>query len=298
MVEIFVNLLSFILLGVTASGLGALYFQIINKYVPDPLGYFMASPVHYAIAALIVGFPIFFWAEMFWFKRFKNKPEKIESPVSKWFTYIVLLIASGTIIGDLIAVIFNFLQGELSTRFFLKALTILAISGFGFWFYFLERKKIQYKKFVSPIYFKIIAALTILAVVTGIVLGFFAAGTPGQARLRKIDDQTANNLSQISQAINYFASSQNKLPNKISDLRNNPTYSGYFYNITEEKLNEYKYRKIDATHYELCGIFNLASDKSRNFIVNEWTEHPAGKNCKTLTSTLSDINIVKPVPEQ
>lgn len=307
MVEIFMNLLSFFLLGVVATALGTLYFQIINKYFADPLarvvysmGQFSTSAIHYSIAALIVGFPLYLWLEIFWFKRFFNMPEKIESRLSKWLTYIILFIAAGTIIGDLITAIFNFLQGELSPRFFLKALTILIIAGFVFGFYFLERKKIQYKKEVSSVYFKVIVSLATLIVATGIVLGFFAGGTPNQARLQRFDLETANNLSQISIAVNTFASSQNRLPNSLSELKNNPTYASYFYNITDEKMNEYEYQIKDTTNYELCGTFNLVSTESYNMPVEyggaNWNTHDAGRVCKTLTATLSNIQLFKPAP--
>jgi len=290
MIEIFVNLLSFGLLGVVAGAVGNLYFGIINKYVPDPLNFFNATPIHYAIAALIIAFPLYFWAEVFWFRKFSKNPEKTESKISKWLTYIILFIATGAIIGDLIAVIFNYLQGELSLRFFLKALTILAIAGMGFWFYFLERKKIQYKKAVSPLYFKLIGGLMILIVVVGIVFGFLAAGTPSKARLQRLDIETADNLSQISYAINDFAASQNKLPAGISQLKNNPTYAGYFYGISEEGIKNYEYRITDKTHYQLCGTFNLATTDLNTMPVGQiWSQHEAGKVCKTLTSNLSNV---------
>lgn len=308
MVEIFMNLLSFFLLGVVATALGILYFQIINKYFVDPLatvvysmGQFRSSAIHYSIAALIVGFPLYLWLEIFWFKRFSNNPEKTESRLSKWLTYIILFIASGTIIGDLITTIFNFLQGELSPRFFLKALTILVIAGFVFGFYFLERKKIQYKKDVSSVYFPALASVATLIVITGIVFGFFAAGTPYQARLQRFDLETADNLSQIGIAVNTFASSQNRLPNNLSELKNNPTYAGYFYNIADEKMKEYEYRAVDKTQYELCGTFNLVSTDSYSVPIEyggtvNWTIHDAGRVCKTLTATLSNIQLFKPAP--
>ncbi|MFH1393200.1 MAG: DUF5671 domain-containing protein, partial [Patescibacteria group bacterium] len=147
MAEIFVHFMSFILLGISAVATGILYFQVINKYFPDnQFVIFDASGIQYAIASLIIGFPLYIWALWFWFKSFENLSEKIESKLTKWLTYIVLLIASGLIIGDLIAIVFNFLQGEYGARFLLKALTILVIAGLIFSFYFFERKKIQYKK--------------------------------------------------------------------------------------------------------------------------------------------------------
>ena len=96
MAEIFIHFMSFILLGISAVATGILYFQAINKYFPDnQFIFFDASGVHYAIASLIIGFPLYIWALWFWFRNFKNAPEKIELKLTKWLTYIVFLIASG-----------------------------------------------------------------------------------------------------------------------------------------------------------------------------------------------------------
>ena len=131
----------------------------------------------------------------------------------------------------------------------------------------------------------------------GIILGFFAAGMPSQARLQRFDLETTNNLSQIGNAVNTFASSQNRLPSNLTELKNNPTYSSYFYNITDEKLREYEYQIKSATQYELCGIFNLAnSDLNTEPFGQIWNRHEAGRVCKTLTATLSNIQIFKPAP--
>ncbi|NCU33083.1 MAG: hypothetical protein EOM23_09165, partial [Candidatus Moranbacteria bacterium] len=147
--EIAVNFLSFILLGIVSIAWGTLLFQVIGKYFPDPLAYNYGAPiaseiVHYSIAALIIAFPLYWLTIRFWFRSFLRDEGKMETTLTKWLTYLVLLVASLVIVGDLITVLFTFLQGEISARFFLKALTIFLIAGFVFGFYFLERKKIQY----------------------------------------------------------------------------------------------------------------------------------------------------------
>src|SRR3989344_5489708 len=211
MAEIFVNFLSFVLLGIIATSAGILYFQVINKYFPDILSAtyqnyqassYNPSVISYAIASLVIGFPIFLWALWFWFSAFggRNIVEKTESKLSKWLTYIVLLVAGGAIIGDLITIIYNFLQGEYGARFLLKALTILIIAGLVFSFYFLERRKIQYKKEMSSGLFWLVGSVAGLLVVLAIIFGFLASGTPYEARLRKFDLQRANDLGQISSA--------------------------------------------------------------------------------------------------
>lgn len=301
MVEIFVNLLSFILLGITATALGTLYFQIINKYFLDPLagtvagygiGQVNSSAVRYAIAALVVGFPLYVWALYFWFKRISVLPDKVESRLSKWLTYIILLAAAGTIIGDLIGVIFNFLQGEFTMRFFLKAITILVIAGLVFGFYYLERKKIQYKKDVKKSWFLMLFIVTAVIVVAGIIVGFFVAGSPAKARLLKFDMDKVNNLQQISNAVNQYAGSQGKLPDNLFVLKQNPTYTYYFSGVTDEQLkNDYQYRVIVKDQYELCSNFNLPAPGQQDIsyyypMGGSWDNHEAGRVCKTLNATL------------
>ena len=59
------------------------------------------------------------------------------SRVRKWLTYATLILASCTLIGDVISLVYNFLAGELSTRLILKLLVIAVLSG-GVFFYFIR----------------------------------------------------------------------------------------------------------------------------------------------------------------
>lgn len=314
MVEIFINLFSFLLMGAVAGAFGALFFQIINRYIADArdiataaAGVFSPAAIHYAIAAILVAFPLYLWTLSFWFKRFTDDPEKSESRLSKWLTYIVLLIAAGTIIGDLITVIFNFLQGDFTLRFVLKALTILVIAGFIFGFYYLERRKIQYKKEVASVFFRGLAWAASAIVACGIIIGFFAGGSPSQAKLRQLDLNTIFNLQRISSAINNYAASQSQLPADLPTLQANPSYSGEFYGIPQETLNSYSYRIVSDTRYELCASFNLStvdepvSDQYYSSDPN-WGRHDAGYVCRSLNANLRDSRSpfsapLKPVPQ-
>jgi membrane protein YqaA with SNARE-associated domain len=82
-----------------------------------------------------VGFPIFLVVMRFILKEVETRPEKLESGIRKWLTYIALLIAAGTVIGDLITFLTFFLQGDLTARFVLKVLTVVAIAGGVFGYY-------------------------------------------------------------------------------------------------------------------------------------------------------------------
>jgi len=295
MAEMFVNFLSFILLGIVAMSTGFLYFQTINKYFPDyQFTIFNASGIHYAIASLIIGFPIYIVAIWFWFRSFSANigATKTESRLSKWLTYIVLLIAGGTIIGDLIAVVFNFLQGEYGARFLLKALTIVVIAGLVFCFYFFERKKIQYKKEIPSSTFMLSAIVSAVLVVVAIIFGFIVGGTPLEARFRNQDIQRTNNLQELSSCINSFAYDNSRLPKDLNELKSGVRYS-YCSSmaVDPETQREYEYLVVSSSEFELCGEFaqSTLNELPNADYYGKWQKHDKGRMCETQTVTFNQF---------
>lgn len=142
--EAFLYLVLFILLGVVAWNLGSLLFALIDVAIPDELddanSYgFMGrdSQIRYAISGLAVGMPIFGWLALHIRRQRRTNPAMQRSRVRKWLTYVALIIASLTLIGDAISLIYAFLSGELSFRLILKLMVIALIAG-GVFFYFIR----------------------------------------------------------------------------------------------------------------------------------------------------------------
>ncbi len=309
--DVVVNFFSFILLGIVATALGTLYFGIIGKAFPDPLsgmGYYgesaAMSSIHYSIAALLIGFPLYYAAMRIWFRKFREDEGRTESKLSKWLTYLVLLATSVTIVGDLITVVFTFLQGEITTRFFLKALTILGIAGIIFGFYFLERRKIQYRKDIPRTIFRNFGIVVATVVALGIVLGFFAGGSPETARNRSFDLQRANDLSSLSSCIENYATDLGQLPGSLAELKKSSMYSYCADSMQDpETRAEYGYRVVTPQRlqgaarvgeFELCATFALSSfeinrDGYYGQSVTFWNEHGAGLDCDTVTAQLGTI---------
>jgi hypothetical protein len=308
--EVVMNLFSFILLGVISFSLGRLYFEIIDKYFPDVIAdnvskshtasyasQVSTDAVHYAIAALIVAFPLFFFVIQRWFQSFRNEEGKVESKLTKWVTYLVLLVASVTIVGSLIAALFSFLQGELSLRFFFKTLTVLVISGGVFGFYFLERKKVQYQSDIAPKIFQSYGLGVLAIILIGIILGFLAAGSPQMERMRTLDEKRSSDLSSLSSCISTYASRYKELPKNLSDLTSSSlcNFSSF---IDPETQEEYEYRILSESEdlgttrrgsYELCANFSLASDDTiqtrRYSSTSIWYDHETGRSCDTQITT-------------
>ena len=145
--DTFIHLLAIITLVVVAVGFGMAVFNYIDFYFPDPVatgyhnGRMLSSyewPIRQAMAMLIVVFPVFFWVSRFLEKDIDKYPEKRELKIRKWLLYLTLFAAALVMIGDFVTVVNNFLRGELTTHFVLKALTIFFISGSIFYYYLIQ----------------------------------------------------------------------------------------------------------------------------------------------------------------
>lgn len=145
--DAFLYLLSFGTLGVWTFGLGSLFFTIIEIQYADPVfrnNFTNArDSLSGSMASLIVGFPVYLCTMRILLNDLLRKPDKAESGVRKWLTYIALLISASTVIGDLVTFVDYFLRGQFTTPFLLKVLTVLVIAGGVFWYYLapLERRE-------------------------------------------------------------------------------------------------------------------------------------------------------------
>jgi Domain of unknown function (DUF5671) len=139
--DAFLYLLSFSMLATWTIGLGAVMFTLIDRWIRDPLSpvnnYWADSYYQVAdsLACMIVAFPLYLLTMRYILREVGVHPEKLESPVRKWLTYIALLIAAGVVVGDLISFLTHFLRGELTARFVAKTSVALLIAGGVFWYY-------------------------------------------------------------------------------------------------------------------------------------------------------------------
>lgn len=317
-VDVVINFFSFILLGIIATALGTLFFQVINIIFPDALdaaNWYSASQatssIHYAIAALLIGFPLYYFAMRLWFRKFREDEGRAESKLSKWLTYLVLLVTAVTIVGDLITVVFTLLQGEVTIRFFLKALVILAIAGAIFGFYYLERRKIQYHADVPRKTFLYFGRGVGLFVVLGIVLGFFVGGSPTSQRNRTFDQTRVNHLDSLANCVEQYAGSLGSLPASLADLRQSSQYS-YCTSFMQDPETKaaYEYRIVTPSRiegagrvgeFELCAMFTLPSDGTAVGMdgyaaETVWQEHGVGRSCDTVKTQLLVPNYPNQTP--
>lgn len=139
--DAFLYLISFAMLATWSIALGSILFMLIDRWIKDPLntnsyysyGYYQMAD---SLACAIVAFPVYIFTMRYILREVSLHPEKLESAVRKWLTYIALLFAAGFVVGDLISFLTNLLRGELTSRFVAKVIVVLVISGGIFWYYF------------------------------------------------------------------------------------------------------------------------------------------------------------------
>lgn len=144
--EAFEYLVLFATLYFSAWHLGSLLFDLINHAFPDPaMGSRWASrdSMRFSTAAVLIAFPVFAWMAHRVARAVARQPIKRLSPVRRWLTYLTLFIAATALVGDMTALVYNLLGGEISTRFVLKVLVVAAIAGtvFGYYLWDLRREE-------------------------------------------------------------------------------------------------------------------------------------------------------------
>lgn len=253
--DVFLHLLAIVTLYWSAISFVTLLWQYINYFFPDALNsynYFaFTGPIRFAVSSLIIVFPVFILVSWFLNKIYVKESQVRESKIRKWLIYLTLFIAALVIIGDLITVINFFLGGEITTRFVLKALSVLLVAGVVFGYYLDDVRRETPTELAR--YFAWGAGIIVLAVVIG---AFFIVGSPATARLMQFDQQKIYDLQNIqSQIVNYYQKKE-VLPNSLSDL--NDPISNFMIPTDPQTKASYEYNIKDSVKlsFELCATFN------------------------------------------
>jgi hypothetical protein len=128
--DAFLYLLLFTALFLSAFHVGSILFELIEKAVPDPAGSgFSASSLRWSVAFVIVAFPLYLFLTLRQGRELRRDPARRASKVRKWLTYLTLFVAASFLVGDLVALVFNLLEGGLTLRFLLKVAVVAAIAG-------------------------------------------------------------------------------------------------------------------------------------------------------------------------
>ncbi|MBI3626763.1 hypothetical protein HY224_01835, partial [Candidatus Uhrbacteria bacterium] len=214
------------------------------------------STIRWAVATTVIVFPVYVWLSSFLEKELVRYPEKREMKTRKWLIYFTLFAAAGVIMGDLVTLIYNFLEGELTLRFVLKILVVLFVAAVVFRYYLwnLRPELLAGRPLVKKIF-----GWAVCAVVGAVIVaGFWMAGLPQSQRLRRLDERRVSDLQNIQSQIIYFWQQKNKLPEDMGQLKD--SLSGYEAPADLVSGKPYQYGKSGALGFQLCADFSTSSD--------------------------------------
>jgi hypothetical protein len=259
--DFFLNIGAFVALYTVVVTLLNLLFTVINVAYPRVNdmyygSYYYSSStqnISWPVSILIIFFPILILLMWLLEKEYKAQPEKKNVGIHKWLSYITLFASGATIAGDLVTILYYFIDGqELTTGFLLKILSALVIAVALFVYYISDiRGKLNS---TSRKIWRIIATLIVIG---SIVWGFSVLGSPRTQRLLKYDEQKISALQGINSQIIYYFQRKQSLPNSLEQL--NETYYKVPVDLQTGKAYEYRLIGQSAKAYELCAEFNLAS---------------------------------------
>ncbi len=294
--DFFINFGAVVALYISVISLLNLLFTAINTAYPkiaNGYNYFGSSSISWPVATLIIFCPIFLLLMWLLEREYRADPEKQNSTIHRWLTYITLFFAGLTIAIDLITVLYYFIDGqELTTGFLLKVFVLLVVVGSIFVYYISDlRNKLTPK---SRMFWRVFAGVIVIG---SIVWGFSVLGSPRTQRLIKYDEQKVSDLQSIdSQIKNYYIVKEN-LPQTLEEVANGNYYIPQFDSQTQKP---YEYEKTSKTTYNLCAEFNKAFEDKVD--VNYYPYgglswfHPAGRFCFEQTINPNNYNYPKPVP--
>ncbi|MBI2068830.1 MAG: hypothetical protein HYT67_01865 [Candidatus Yanofskybacteria bacterium] len=258
--DVFLYLLSIVTLVVSAVYFGILVFQYINIYFPDVLAdYYMPTSaylgtIRQSLAFVIVVFPVYIWASRFLRRDMEANPEKKELKIRKWLLYLTVFAAGLTIIGDLVALLNTFLEGEITARFILKVLTIFFIAGSVFYYYFKELKSDKFPRAFPWV--------VIVVVLAAVVFGFFVAGSPTSRRTERFDERRVQDLSVIQSHVISYWQNKSALPGNLGELTDD--LLGVVVPVDPKTGNAYEYRVMGDLKFQLCATFETSSNENNN----------------------------------
>ncbi len=298
--EVFLYLILFTFLYFSAWHYGSLLFGFIDRAFPDAVRHSTwdgaLRTIRWSVATLLIAFPGYLVLSRRFHIVARRDPEKRKSKARKWLTHLTLFLAASTLVGDLITLLYNLLEGELTTPFILRVLVVGVIAGsiLGYYLWDLRQDELRPEDIPTkhPGLRGLVAAVT-LAVMVGVIAGLFVAGSPGRVRTAKLDDQRESNLSLIAMTIDRYWNEFKELPADLSALEHT---RGYTLPSTRdpETGHAYEYSPADEKSYELCAVFEAVSNDRperrgpyyRGVAADsKFWEHGVGRTCFSIEVT-------------
>lgn len=281
----FYYLLSLVALIFMTISTGMIFFQVINKYLPDLFGNygadFSSGALKFAISAIIISSPIFYIVTRFICRHLYKGTLDKDAGIRRWLSYFILFVSAVIIIVSLIMTINSYLNGELTNKFIWKMVVVVALSAivFSFYLYDIKREKvIGIKDKVFKIYFWASLAIVLSAFVYSLTI----VESPKETRNRRVDDQIVSNFYSLESGINSYYDKHKVLPPSLDLVKAEVSYLNSDAMLDPVSKEALVYEISGTSTYKLCATFRTSNmDKNREEFryVEDNKRHEAGYGC-------------------
>lgn len=256
--EAFLYLLMFVALHMVAFHTGAILFVVVGQWWPDPMLNVSFETVvdrtRFSVASLLVAFPVFLLASRVVGRALASDPEKRNSGVRRWLTYLTLFIAACVLIGDFIALVLSALRGELVGSFVARVVVVGAIAGWLFVHYLggMQREESDAPRSPrSPWLSRLAAAVVALTIVAGL----WISGRPQVARQTVFDRQRVEALWNLSREVLAHRRDTGRLPADLDALSGTGAQMAYLSMLDPLTNRPYEYVVVTPDSFTLGAVF-------------------------------------------
>jgi len=282
----FYYLLSLVALIFMALSVGMIIFSIIDKVIPDALNYSGGNydgQLKFAISAILIATPIYYLILNLIYRGLRKEEISKDSGIRRWLTYFTILVSSLIILGVFISTINNFLSGDLTSQFILKALTIFVEAAvvFSFYFYDIKRQDLIAKDKIVKIFLWASLAL----VVAAFIASWFFVESPKTARARRLDQAVVNNIYSLESAVNSYFDRYKKLPDNLEAIQAEKDISLSTNTLVDpETKSPIVYQKLGDKDFQFCATFRTDSTTINgsypvSYPSDNKNNHAAGYQC-------------------
>jgi hypothetical protein len=240
-----------------------LAFGCINLLFPDTLDSIWeveqaGSSIRLGFAIVSVFFPTYIILTRLVNKNRRESEDSSYLGLTKWLIYLSLLVSGLVLLGDLVAVIMGFLEGELTFRFILKALAVFVVIGGAFYYYIQDAKGYWLDREKQSIVYGVVASTLIAATLVGALMQI---PNPAQVREQKVDSEMISDLQDIQWRTQDYYQANQALPADLTSL-----YGEFAVPTAPENKPDYVYEVTGDTTFKLCATFNFDSNTvSQNY---------------------------------
>lgn len=113
--------------------------------------------------------------------------------------------------------------------------------------------------------YRLFITVSAAIIITAGIVGIWIAGSPAEQRARRLDQERANRMDQITYQIDEFYRMEKRLPSNLTDLKGKVSWWNEMSILDPESAAPFEYVTLSEKRYQICAVFLRTSDKNTGY---------------------------------